>query len=177
MDNENVGAIYIESTLSKLYYEILKSILVIFLAGIFSVIAAYFLSIRLQKLVGEPITKLTQIISRMTKKNQFDEKVETFNQDEIGALYYGFNKMMNQLNNRDIRLREHKENLEKAIEERTHQLNQSNEALQKTVFDLNEAKNAALEAVKAKSTFLANMSLHEIRTPMNGVLRNVRNSK
>jgi PAS domain S-box-containing protein len=35
--------------------------------------------------------------------------------------------------------------------------------------DLAEARNAALEASRAKSTFLANMS-HEIRTPMNGII-------
>ena len=36
-------------------------------------------------------------------------------------------------------------------------------------YELQEARNAALESARLKSEFLANMS-HEIRTPMNGVI-------
>ena len=52
--------------------------------------------------------------------------------------------------------------LEHRVEERTAEL-------QKTSKALAEARDAALESARAKSTFLANMS-HEIRTPMNGVI-------
>jgi len=41
--------------------------------------------------------------------------------------------------------------------------------LQKTVRELEDERNKAQEATKAKSDFLANMS-HEIRTPMNGII-------
>ena len=169
MDAEEIGSIYIESNLDKLYQEIWKNILVALIAAIFSVIAAYFLALRLQRLVGEPIVKLTNLISEMMSKKQYDKKVQTFNQDEIGELYKGFNAMMNQLNLRDAKLRENKNILELEVKQRTKELNQSNLELKKTVFDLKLAKDAALDAVQAKSIFLANMS-HEIRTPMNGVL-------
>ena len=53
-------------------------------------------------------------------------------------------------------------NLETRVEQRTSELNQSNEALLL-------AKRQAEEASLAKSVFLANMS-HEIRTPMNGII-------
>ena len=52
--------------------------------------------------------------------------------------------------------------LENRVEQRTSELNQSNEALLL-------AKHQAEEASLAKSVFLANMS-HEIRTPMNGII-------
>jgi signal transduction histidine kinase/DNA-binding response OmpR family regulator len=52
--------------------------------------------------------------------------------------------------------------LERRVEERTAEL-------QRTLKALAEARDAALESARAKSTFLANMS-HEIRTPMNGVI-------
>ena len=45
----------------------------------------------------------------------------------------------------------------------------ANENLREAIEEANAAKEAALDAAKAKSSFLANMS-HEIRTPMNGVL-------
>ncbi|PAJ74826.1 TMAO reductase system sensor histidine kinase/response regulator TorS [Pseudoalteromonas sp. NBT06-2] len=59
-------------------------------------------------------------------------------------------------------LRQHKENLENLIIERTKALNESNTKL-------NREAVAHGEANRAKSVFLANMS-HEIRTPMGGMI-------
>ncbi len=57
---------------------------------------------------------------------------------------------------------EYKENLERLVTERTAQLN-------KTVEELNIAKEKAEHSDKLKSHFLAQIS-HEIRTPLNGII-------
>lgn len=59
--------------------------------------------------------------------------------------------------------------LEILVDEKTHQLRESNLQLKQEVEERRAAKESAEEANKSKSLFLANMS-HEIRTPMNSII-------
>ncbi|PSU48853.1 sensor protein TorS [Photobacterium frigidiphilum] len=68
-----------------------------------------------------------------------------------------------------VALREHQNELQKLVDERTTQLTEANNALNSEVAKHAKAREQAEQANKAKSTFLAHMS-HEIRTPMNGIM-------
>jgi PAS domain S-box-containing protein len=65
--------------------------------------------------------------------------------------------------------RQHQDDLERRVRERTEQLGLSNQALRAEVAVRKSAEARAAAASQAKTRFLANMS-HEIRTPMNAIL-------
>ena len=131
LGGEKTGSIAIISGLGALrarirnYEEI--SILVILIA----VLATYFVSTRLLRLITEPILHLSQIAARVTAKEDYTLRALPRGNDEVGTLIGSFNQMLERIQERDAALQRAKGDLEIRVQARTQELqSEVNERLQ-----------------------------------------------
>ncbi|AOY87398.1 hybrid sensor histidine kinase/response regulator [Marinobacter salinus] len=97
-------------------------------------------------------------------------------EDEIGTMVGIINQHLETMDSSLARLRtaestmkNYSSQLEREVEDRTREISEKNDALQRGNRALVKAKEDAVRRARARANFLASMS-HEIRTPLNGVL-------
>lgn len=133
-EGETIGNILLVADLSVWKHSQVNSLITA--AGVFllSMLVAFLLSSRLQKVVTEPILKLASMARRISQEEDFSLRAEKSFSDEIGLLVDDFNDMLDQIQSRDMELYHINEQLEEKVNRRTQELTELTKQLEHQAF-------------------------------------------
>jgi PAS domain S-box-containing protein len=129
LDNEIIGTIYLRDDMRYLYSELKWDIAFAVVLLLLGLVMSYFLSSMFQEMISRPILNLAYVAQKVSKKNDYSVRALEESNDEMGYLTQVFNRMLEQIQQRDSALVEAKEILEKKVEERTAELTSASERM------------------------------------------------
>jgi PAS domain S-box-containing protein len=123
LDNETLGTIYLQSDLHEISERWRRYAIIAGAVMSAAILAAFLIGRRLQRMISEPISLLTDAIAGVAAGEQrYSVRAVKKGHDELGRLVDGFNDMVSQIETRDADLRKAHAELETRVDERTREL-------------------------------------------------------
>ncbi|MDB6167460.1 MAG: sensor signal transduction histidine kinase [Verrucomicrobia bacterium] len=125
---ETIGTIYLRSDLTEFAARWVRYGFITLAVLVATMLVAWLLASRLQRVVSEPVSQLAAIAARVAAGNDYSARAVKRSNDELGQLIDGFNHMLSQVQARDAELQLGREQLEERVEQRTAALQEAQEA-------------------------------------------------
>ncbi len=129
LENDVIGKVVLYATLAPRIQQLLDNLLTVLLASITSLAIALLVAWRMQKSITSPITRITELMQRVSRHHDYTVRSDISQQDEIGTLSDGINQMLDHVQQRDNELEQHRHELESEVSRRTAALKEANEKL------------------------------------------------
>lgn len=114
VNEEEIGRIVIADNMNDISERVRFSANIVGMVVLIALLAAFFISARLQKLISEPILALARTASRVSSEQDFSIRADKVTQDEMGTFIDAFNEMLSQIQQRDDALQKSSESLKDA---------------------------------------------------------------
>lgn len=128
-----LGTVFLESDLTELRQRLMQYPLIVSWLFAASLLAAFIISTRLQRIICNPILHLAQVARSVALDKNYSVRAVKQSSDELGQLIDGFNEMLTQIQERDTALRSAHDNLEQRVRARTAELANSLSLLNATL--------------------------------------------
>jgi len=170
-ENKHVGFLKIYSNPKAVYQRVKIGFALILINSLIKSTVLWLLFVLLsRKLIRQPLSDLTRLVSSVDTSfregligsgvSDSDEK-----ENEITVLKNAFKSMLNQLAINHELLKEHADELENKVLERTSTIENREQKLRQAYRELELIRQRELNIIEAKSCFMADIS-HELRTPL-----------
>jgi len=128
-EGETIGTAYIRSDLKAVDERLASFMWIVCIVLLTSLLVTFILSAQMQRIITDPLLRLSAIARRISIDENYSLRVAGEAKDELGDLIVDFNKMLNEIQLRDNKLREHRMQLEERVTQRTKDLEESNKQL------------------------------------------------
>jgi len=159
--NPRLGTLYLKSDMQVVSRALRLSAAIGAGVMAISLLAAYFLAAVLQGRISQPILALAETAAAVSARQDYSVRARKLGEDELGTLTDAFNLMLGRIEDQNRALQRYATELEQRVTERTHELQERNEALRRNAAEL-LAANTELDA------FAYSVS-HDLRAPLRSI--------
>jgi len=126
---EQIGVVYLRSDMKAVHDRLVWFLGIVVVVLLASLLVTFTLSTRLQRIITDPLLKLSAIARQIKNEKNYSLRVIGEGRDELGNLITDFNTMLDEIQSRDNELRENRSQLEERVMQRTRELEVANSEL------------------------------------------------